>query len=31
MADRPQLQEILRTGDPGAKLRLYAAFVARNP
>jgi AcrR family transcriptional regulator len=27
MADRPQMREILRTAEPGAKLRLYAAFV----
>ena len=27
MGDRPQIREILRTADPGAKLRLYAAFV----
>ncbi|WP_326721766.1 TetR/AcrR family transcriptional regulator [Streptomyces sp. NBC_00243] len=27
MSDRPQIQEILRTGDVGAKLRLYAAYV----
>ncbi|MCX5559263.1 TetR/AcrR family transcriptional regulator [Streptomyces sp. NBC_00038] len=27
MADRPQTREILRTGELGAKLRLYAAFV----
>ena len=27
MADRPQMQEILRTSELGAKLRLYAAFV----
>ncbi|MFI9760786.1 TetR/AcrR family transcriptional regulator [Streptomyces sp. NPDC051963] len=27
MADRPQLQEILRTGELGAKLRLYAAYA----
>jgi AcrR family transcriptional regulator len=27
MADRPQMREILRTRDPVAKLRLYAAFV----
>jgi AcrR family transcriptional regulator len=27
MADRPQIREILRTREPSAKLRLYAAFV----
>ncbi|MCI3277813.1 TetR/AcrR family transcriptional regulator [Streptomyces cylindrosporus] len=27
MADRPQTREILRTADPVAKLRLYAAYV----
>jgi AcrR family transcriptional regulator len=27
MADRPQMREILHTGEPRAKLRLYAAFV----
>ncbi|MFF7881162.1 TetR/AcrR family transcriptional regulator [Streptomyces sp. NPDC007896] len=27
MADRPQTREILRTRDPDAKLRLYAAYV----
>ena len=27
MADRPQMREILRTREPGVKLRLYAAFV----
>ncbi|MFC1406149.1 MULTISPECIES: TetR/AcrR family transcriptional regulator [Streptacidiphilus] len=27
MADRPQMQEVLRTGEPAAKLRLYAGFV----
>jgi AcrR family transcriptional regulator len=27
IADRPQVQQILRTREPGAKLRLYAAFV----
>jgi AcrR family transcriptional regulator len=27
MADRPQTREILRTEEPGAKLRLYAAYV----
>jgi AcrR family transcriptional regulator len=27
MADRPQMREILQTREPGAKLRLYAAFV----
>lgn len=27
MGDRPQMLEILRTSEPGAKLRLYAAFV----
>src|SRR6266700_108028 len=27
MADRPQTREILRTSEPGAKLRLYAAYV----
>ncbi|MEU0782743.1 TetR/AcrR family transcriptional regulator [Streptomyces sp. NPDC006173] len=27
MAERPQLQEVWATGDPHAKLRLYAAFV----
>lgn len=27
MADRPQTREILRTREPAAKLRLYAAFV----
>jgi AcrR family transcriptional regulator len=27
MADRPQTREILRTTQPGAKLRLYAAYV----
>lgn len=27
MGDRPEAREILRTTEPGAKLRLYAAFV----
>ena len=27
MGDRPQIREVLRTAEPGAKLRLYAAFV----
>jgi AcrR family transcriptional regulator len=27
MGDRPEIREILRTVQPGAKLRLYAAFV----
>ncbi|MFE2068500.1 TetR/AcrR family transcriptional regulator [Streptomyces sp. NPDC059467] len=27
MADRPQTREILRTPEPGAKLRLYASYV----
>lgn len=27
MADRPQMREVLRTAEPVAKLRLYAAFV----
>ena len=27
MGDRPQMREILQTGEPRAKLRLYAAFV----
>jgi AcrR family transcriptional regulator len=27
MAERPQMREILRTGEPRAKLRLYAAYV----
>jgi AcrR family transcriptional regulator len=27
MADRPEVREIRRTGEPGAKLRLYAAYV----
>jgi hypothetical protein len=27
MTDRPQTREILRTTEPGAKLRLYAAYV----
>jgi AcrR family transcriptional regulator len=27
MADRPQVREMLRTGEPGAKLRLYAAYA----
>ena len=27
MGDRPEIREVLRTEEPGAKLRLYAAFV----